>query len=181
MNEPLWRIGLRELWKGLHSSTSETEPDPESRKTIKVSLSPEQQVEENPWSAAALRRKGHWLSGLTVALFACGIVCWFVPLSDPNSRSMISGIFLKLGLFFAGMRLAWPQLCYLFQFKIGFAGVILLMVAGIIFVVRPRAALVAWPLLVTLAGGLTFLGWLSQQLQPKPPKRKASPKNKPLS
>ena len=90
---------------------------------------------------------------------------------------MISGIFLKLGVFFAGVRLAWPQLSYLFQFKIGFAGIMLLLIAGIIFVARPRAALVAWPLLVTLAGGLTFLGWLSQKLNqghhPPSPKSKA--------
>jgi hypothetical protein len=28
-------------------------------------------------------------------------------------------------------------------------------------VVRPRLALVVWPILVTLVGGLAFLGWLA--------------------
>jgi hypothetical protein len=158
VNEPLWRTGLRELWKGLAESPSH------SKNTIDIEFAPDGSIVEDPWSPAALKKKGNWLTGVTVTLFLCGIACWLIPFSDDSSQAMISGIFLKLGLFFAGVRLAWPQLCYLFQFKIGFAGVVLLMIAGIIFVVRPRAALVAWPLLVTLAGGLTFLGWLSQKL-----------------
>lgn len=158
MNEPLWRTGLRELWRGL------SERPADDAKTIDVDYAPDGSIVEDPWSPKALRKKGHWITGLTITLFVCGLVCWLVPFSDASSRSMISGMFLKLGLFFAGVRLAWPQLSYLFQFKIGFAGILLLMIAGIIFVIRPRAALVAWPLLVTLAGGLTFLGWLSQKL-----------------
>ncbi len=158
MNEPLWRTGLRELWKGLADKPSD------SKNTIDIEFAPDGSIVEDPWSPASLKKKGNWISGVTVALFLCGIACWLIPFSDDSSQAMISGIFLKLGLFFAGVRLAWPQLSHLFQFKLGFAGLALLLIAGIIFVVRPRAAIVAWPMLVTLAGGLTFLGWLSQKL-----------------
>lgn len=158
MNEPLWRVGLRELWKGLANQSSQPNT------TIDLQVAADGSLVEDPWSPTALRKKGRWITGLTIGLFVCGLACWLIPFADENSRSMISGIFLKLGVFFAGVRLAWPQLSYLFQFKIGFAGIMLLLIAGIIFVARPRAALVAWPLLVTLAGGLTFLGWLSQKL-----------------
>lgn len=158
MNEPLWRTGLRELWKGLADNPSDRSD------TIDVELGPDGKAVEDPWSPKALKKKGNWITGIAISLLVCAVVFWLLPLSDESSRGMISGMFLKLALFFAGLRLAWPQLSYLFQFKIGFAGLMLLLVAGIIFVARPRAALVAWPLLVTLAGGLTFLGWLSQKL-----------------
>lgn len=174
MNEPLWRTGLRELWKGL------AEKPADDAKTIDVEYAADGSIVEDPWSPKALRRKGHWITGVAITLLICGLACWLIPFSDASSRSMISGMCLKLALFFAGVRLAWPQLSYLFQFKIGFAGILLLLIAAIIFVARPRAALVAWPLLVTLAGGLTFLGWLSQKLnrnsgpQPRSSKQRRS-------
>jgi len=179
VNEPLWRIGLRELLKGLANSPSDAESRNEGPTTFTVNSDPASPNKSqartsnsrppnppsaDPWSADNLKAKGKWITIVVIGLLVTALICCLIQVSDASSRGMISGIFLKLALFFAGVRLAWPQLSYLFQFKIGFAGVILLLIAGIIFVMRPRAAVFAWPLLVTLAGGLTFLGWLSHHL-----------------
>lgn len=179
MNEPLWRIGLRELLNGLANAPSDADSRSDGPVTFTVnsdSSSPNKAQahksthrtttppSDPPWSASNLRAKGKWITLAVIGLLATALICWLIPLSDPSSRGMISGIFLKLAVFFAGVRLAWPQLCYLFRFKIGFAGFILLLIAGIIFVIRPRATVFAWPILVTLAGGLTFLGWISHHL-----------------
>ena len=154
MNEPLWKKGLAELWKGLSNLPTES-----ARNTFDVPLADSEQ--EKPTDYKAM---GRWISVVVVVLALAGIGSWLFPLTDANNATIISGIFLKLALFFSGVRLAWPQLSRLFQFKLGLAGVVLLLIAGLIFVIRPRAALYAWPLLVTLAGGLTFLGWLSSFL-----------------
>lgn|GEM_PF-2212086 len=196
MNEPLWRIGLRELLKGLANSPSDADsrsdgpttftvnPDPSNSNKAQAHKSknrPPDKTSDAPWSSDNLRAKGKWITVVVIGLLVTALVCWLIPLSDASSRGMISGIFLKLAVFFAGVRLAWPQLCYLFQFKIGFAGVILLLIAGIIFVMRPRAAVFAWPVLVTLAVGLTFLGWVSHHLnrfQPRQSSRSTPPNKK---
>jgi uncharacterized membrane protein HdeD (DUF308 family) len=154
VTEPLWRKGLRALLEGLQEAEDANKnPSGSSARRVESSQPP---LDEQP-----LIDWGRWIALVAGLLAIAGLACWFLPGLDKDSSSVVGGIFLKLSVFFAGIRLAWPQLQKLMQWRLGMAGVLLLMMGGLVFVVRPRLALVVWPILVTLVGGLAFLGWLA--------------------
>jgi len=152
--EPLWRRGLRALLEGLKEAE-------DAKKNPSGSKSTREDISEPPLDEQPLIDWGRWIAVVAGLLAIAGLACWFLPGLDRDSSAVVGGIFLKLSVFFAGIRLAWPQLQKLMQWRLGMAGVLLLMMGGLVFVVRPRLALVVWPILVTLVGGLAFLGWLA--------------------
>lgn len=172
MTEPLWRRGLRALLEGLQEAEN-------AKKNSGDSNFRGGEISQPPLDEQPLIDWGRWIAVVAGLLAIAGLACWFLPGLDRDSSAVVGGIFLKLSVFFAGIRLAWPQLQKLTQWRLGMAGVVLLMMGGLVFVVRPRLALVVWPILVTLVGGLAFLGWLAnlfdaqrEARNPEKPKRK---------
>lgn len=172
MKEPDWRRGLRSVWEGLQNledpnkSNSPAQADAKSH-----AQASKRNKDEDSW-----RDTGRWITCVAIVLLIAAMLSWTLPITTPDNANIVGGVFLKLAIFFGGVRLAWPQLRHLLRWKLGIAGLVCLLIAAIVFAARPKAALVIWPLLMTIVGGLAFLGWLSRMMsqmgEPRPRNRR---------
>lgn len=77
-----------------------------------------------------------------------------------------SGVFGKVAILLAVSWLAWPQLMWLKQSPSGSSALLAFVIAGVVFVARPRLLLYAIPILIGGLGILLTLTWFQRFLSP---------------
>ncbi len=105
--------------------------------------------------------------GLIALALAIVAVLGRIPIGFSESTGIwASGLFGKVSIVLAVSWLAWPQLMWLKQSPSGSTALVAIVVAGALFVARPRLLLYAVPILLGGAGILLTLAWFQRFLSP---------------
>ncbi len=105
---------------------------------------------------------GIFAIGFGLAAVALG----FFGIVSPNTASWALGTFGKVAFLLAFIWLAWPQLIWVSELPGGGVAMIALSVAGLFFILRPRAMLYVVPAIVATILLFVAIGFIQRYLIP---------------